>query len=389
MIFPILLACYEVITYLANDAYLPGLPQIANELHTSLYLAQLTVTFMFFGAASMQMILGPITDQVGRRPVLLTGGVIFILAALGCANTNHIYHLLTFRFIQGATMTSLIIAGYASIHDLYDQKKAIHIIAIMGSISLLAPAFGPLLGSMIIYFSNWRWIFGLLALVGMVVITGLYLKMPETVKKPVQKKKLSTIFIEYRNVLCNKKFMLLSFLSLFVFAAIIAWIVGGPFLLINKFHFQPHAFGLAQTVVFGGLIAGLQSVKRLMNKHPLHKIILCGTLISLAGAVYGFITSILFPSTVWNIIIAMMIVSFGSGLVFPIANRLAIESSAEPMGARMAISSFLSSIFGIIGSGVITFFYDGEIISLSAIAIVFCSISFFTQLILMRLQQKK
>jgi MFS family permease len=70
MSFPILLALYEVLTYLSNDAYLPGLPKIASDLHTTAQLAQLTITMMFIGSASTQMILGPVTERIGRRPVL-------------------------------------------------------------------------------------------------------------------------------------------------------------------------------------------------------------------------------------------------------------------------------------------------------------------------------
>ncbi len=384
MIFPILLALYEVVTYLSNDAYLPGLPQIARDLHTTLHLAQLTVTVIFMGSASMQMILGPIADRVGRRPVLLVGGLVFILSTLGCSFTNNIYHLLIFRFIQGTTVTALVIAGYSTIHDLYNQKQAIHILAIMGSITLLAPAFGPLIGSMIMYFSNWRWVFGCLAIAGIFVITGLFFKMPETVKENTEKPGLKRIITQYKNIFMNKSFILFSLLPLFLFSALIAWIVSGPFLLIDVFHFQPHDFGIAQAFIFGGLILGLRMVKTMMEKYPLKKIILIGSMTSLFGGMYGFLTSILFPNVVWNIIIAMMLISVGAGLVFPIANRLSVESSTEPMGSRVAVSSFLTSIFGMIGSGIISGFYNGKLVSLGIIIIVFCSIAFLIQFVLIR-----
>lgn len=384
MIFPILLALYEVVTYLSNDAYLPGLPQIARDLHTTLHLAQLTVTVIFMGSASMQMVLGPIADRVGRRPVLLVGGLVFILSTLGCSVTNDIYHLLVFRFIQGATITSLVIAGYSTIHDLYEQKQAIHLLAIMGSITLLAPAFGPLVGSMIMYFSSWRWVFGCLAIAGVFVISGLFFKMPETVKGSAEKLALKRIFTQYKNILMNKSFILFSLLPLFLFSALIAWIVTGPFLLIDAFHFQPHAFGIAQAFVFGGLILGLRMVKNLMEKYSLKKIILIGTTTSFIGAIYGFATSLLFPVVVWNIIISMMIISIGAGLVFPIANRLSVESSQEPMGSRMAVSSFLTSVFGMLGSGIVSGFYDGKLLSLGIIIVVFCLIAFLIQFVVLR-----
>src|SRR3990167_5046784 len=118
ILFPVLLALYEICTYLSNDAYLPALPHIAHDLFTSNHLVQLTLTTWFMGSASMQLFLGPIADRIGRRPVLLLGGLVFIAVTTGCAITNNIYTMLVLRFIQGATITSMIVAGYATIHEL-------------------------------------------------------------------------------------------------------------------------------------------------------------------------------------------------------------------------------------------------------------------------------
>lgn len=114
VIFPLLLVLYEISMYLSNDAYLPALPHIVHDLSTSNHLVQLTLTAWFLGSASMQLFLGPLADKIGRRPVLLFGGLIYILSTIGCAITNDINTLLVLRFIQGASITSMIIAGYAT-----------------------------------------------------------------------------------------------------------------------------------------------------------------------------------------------------------------------------------------------------------------------------------
>ncbi|MCX7121597.1 MAG: multidrug effflux MFS transporter [Gammaproteobacteria bacterium] len=384
MIFPILLALYEVVTYLSNDAYLPALPQMTRDLHTTNHLAQLTLTMIFIGSASMQMILGPITDRIGRRPVLLIGGLIFILSTLGCSVTDSIYWLLLLRLIQGATVTSLVIAGYSTIHDLFDQKTAIHILAIMGSITLLAPAFGPLLGSIIMIFSSWRWIFGILAITAAFVIFGLYFTMPETVKLNSEKTKIKTTIIQYKNIFTNKLFMLYSLLFGFLFSAMIAWIVAGPFLLMDVFHFQPYVFGIAQACVFGSLIVGLRFIKLLMKKFSLEKITTLGVSLSFIGGIYALIASWLFPNVIWNIIISMMIIAGGASFVIPIVNRLAIESCSEPMSARVSIYSFLTGVFGIIGTATVSVFYNEKLFSLGLLIFIFSLIAVLIQYILVQ-----
>src|SRR3989338_8926979 len=103
IIVPILLALYEIATYLSNDAYLPALPNITRDLFTTNHLVQLTLTTWFMGSAPMQLFLGPIADRIGRRPVLLLGGLVFIFVTIGCAITSNIYTLLALRFLQGST----------------------------------------------------------------------------------------------------------------------------------------------------------------------------------------------------------------------------------------------------------------------------------------------
>lgn len=375
LLFPWLLALYEIATYLSNDAYLPALPHIARDLVTSHHLVQLTLTTWFMGSASMQLFLGPVSDRIGRRPVLLVGGIVFILVTIGCAITNDIYLLLALRFIQGTTITSMVVAGYATIHELFDREQAIHTLAVMNSITVLAPSFGPLFGALILYFTNWRWIFGILAIWALVVITGLFFKMPETRRESQEKVKFKRILIQYKNILSNRAFMLFMLTSRSLFAGMIAWIAAGPFLLIDRFHFHTISFGIAQAFIFGSFIIGTRLVKPWMKLLSLKTIIKIGISISLLGGIYSLGTSIIFPNNIWNMIIAMMLLAGGSGLAFPILNRLAIESSIEPMGSRVAISSSLMGISGMIGSAIVSQVYNGTLFSLGIILFILSAIA--------------
>jgi MFS family permease len=106
----------------------------------------------------------------------------FVIATLVCASTSDIYILLIARFFQGSAVCSVIVAGYAAIHELYDQKEAMKALAIMGSITILAPAFGPLFGSVMLKLFDWRGIFGFLAVLAVIALTMLYKWMPETLR---------------------------------------------------------------------------------------------------------------------------------------------------------------------------------------------------------------
>jgi MFS family permease len=124
-LFPIALVIYEMLAYLTNDMYLPALPQISHDLAIHQHAAQLTLTAWFFGFASSSIILGPLSDRWGRRPILFIYGFIFLLATAVCALTSNIVIFLIARFFQGSVVCSITTAGYSSIHESYNTSDAI------------------------------------------------------------------------------------------------------------------------------------------------------------------------------------------------------------------------------------------------------------------------
>lgn len=375
-IFPTLLALYEVCIYLSNDAYLPALPFIKHDLLTSRHLVQLTLTTWFMGLASMQLFSGPLADRVGRRPVLFWGGLIFILTSLGSAITHHIHALLFLRFVQGATIASMIVAGYATIHELFDREKAIHILSLMAAITVLAPSLGPLFGAFILQFSSWRMIFIVLAFWALSLLITLFFKMPETHIPADKKNNFKSILQQYKNIACNTRYLNFLMISRIFFACMIAWIAAGPFLLMNVFHFSTTGFALTQLFVFGSFIIGTRSVKFFLARFSVEYTTWCGIAIACSGALYSVVMALIFPHGIWNMIFAMMLLSAGSGLTFPIVERLGIESSQEPMGSRVAFGSLMMGVAGVVGSGMISQFYNDTLLSLGMILLLLCSAVF-------------
>ncbi len=133
VLFPILIVCAEMAVYLSNDMYLPALPFIARELNTTSQAVQATLTAWFFGAMTLQLIIGPVSDRIGRRPIIISGMVLFTISTLLCATAMNIDWLIFGRFIQGMTVCFIVVAGYASIHESYSQAEAIQLLALMGA----------------------------------------------------------------------------------------------------------------------------------------------------------------------------------------------------------------------------------------------------------------
>jgi Bcr/CflA subfamily drug resistance transporter len=365
-LFPLLLVFYELVTYLSNDMYLPALPQLKSDLEITQHLAQLTLSTWFLGTASMQLLLGPISDRYGRRPVLLGGGLVFTISTVVCAMAPDITTLLLARFVQGSTVCSVVVAGYGSINELFDQKQAIRILAFMGSITILAPAFGPLAGSLVLIFGSWRFIFWILAILSLLAFILLLIWMPES--NPPDKRRpmhFKSLLKDYLAVVMNFGFLTPILVFGFVFSILIAWIAAGAFIITQEFAYTAFIFGVVQACVFGTYIIGNHAVKYCIERMAVSKVIHIGLLISLLGGLLALFFTMIFPHHLSGFVIALMIYAGGSGLVLSPLSRIAIESCQEPMGVRMAIFSSVMSIFGVLGSALVSQFYINNISAFS------------------------
>ncbi|MBV9575444.1 MAG: multidrug effflux MFS transporter [Gammaproteobacteria bacterium] len=368
LLFPLLLVLYEIATYLSNDMYLPALPQLMRELNLTQQQAQLTLTTWFAGQASLPLIMGVISDRYGRKPVLLISGIIYIIATVICALTTHFYVLMIARAVEGGMVAAMLVCGYACIHELYEQKDAIRILAMMGSIVVLAPALGPLAGSIVLYFTNWRGIFWLIAFLAFLSIALLAKFMPET--HPLEKRSplhWAMLFKRYGRIISHTTFMQLMMVLGFIFGGWITWITAGPLLIIENFHHTPLSFGLIQAAIFSVYILGNRCIKYLLTAMEVNMIIRLGLIISLIGGLLALVLSLIFPAQLSPFLGGMAVYSFGSALCFAPLNRLIIESSTESMGAKVAMFTVFLTLFAVLGSISSSIFFNGSVISLACL----------------------
>lgn len=368
---PFILVFFEMATYLSNDMYLPALPSMMHELSISYHQAQMVLTSWFLGSISVQLFLGPLSDRFGRKSVLCIGVILFIMSSILCAITNDIDTLCIARFVQGTGICFMSVPGYASIHESFEQKDAIRLLALMASIAILAPAFGPLLGSLVLWKFNWRWIFGFLVIWSSIAAILLITLMPETL--PPNKRhslELRPLLNRYANIMTNKLFLTTITTLGLLFCSLITWIAAGPFILIDQFHYSPIVFGIVQAIIFMCTILSNHLVKYVMEWIGIQRMIRYGLSIAFVGGTIILIAALISPHHLLGIIIGLTFVYFGSGFAFAPLNRLTIEASNEPMGARMAIFSMLLSSFATLASILVNIFYHQTLISFALMIFV-------------------
>ena len=373
------MAFYAIVTFLSLDMYLPALPTITRELGFTQDMAQYTVTLWFLGSASTQLILAPLADYYGRKYTFIIGIVVFIIASLCCANATNYYVLLLSRFFQGATVCSTMVAGYATIHAIFSGKRVIQVMAVLSSITILAPALGPLFGAYVILHFSWHMIFYILAVLAVVALIWHICFMPAT-KHQNASLEFAAIFQDYASIVTNRQFIQLVCASCLLTSAFFMWVVESPFIIITHLKLGEVLFGQIQIPIFTGFIIGGQITRYCVKQHEPEKLVCIGMLTALLGVI-GFMMSAYCGLGIVFCVMALTVLAIGASMTFGPMSRFAIESSNAPMASRVAIQSLGTSLCGVLASGVVTYindmtFFDIAIPMLCAVALA--CILFFT-----------
>lgn len=337
LLFPFFFLLYEMAGNLSNDLYLPAMPQIAQQFNTNTASIGFTIALWLAGDACFQWLLGPLSDKFGRRAVLFSGGILFIFSTFMCAFSSQLSIMLIGRFIQGIGVSSMMIAGYASIHESFSDQDAVKILAWMTSITILAPMMGPLLGGYLLMWVEWPWLFIFIALLALMALVGLAFTMPTSQHIDRHALKFSKIKQGYWQLLQNRLFMWRSMTMAFVYSAVITWITGSPTLLMNNYQLTSFEFGIIQCPIFGGNIIGAQLGQKLITKYASDALIQFGITLSMMSCGSLFILLYFSFTSLWIIISLMTLIILGAGIVTAPLNRACFQSTTQPKGIVSAM----------------------------------------------------
>lgn len=356
---------YEVSVYISNDMIMPGMIAVVKEFSAPITAVGSALTLFIFGGVSLQLFLGPLSDRIGRRAVMLGGVVLFLLATLAVGFSPSISFFLCLRFMQGMGLCFIGVIGYAVLQECFTELDAVRLISVMGNITVLAPLAGPLLGAIVIHLSNWRMIFFIVAAFTMVALIGIWRFMPETVgvkrrdgsELSVSEFRLKPILRNYHSLIKNKRFILGSAAVGAASVPIIAWIGTSPLILMQKEHFSVIHYALLQLPVFIAASMGNIKMRRSTYRMPLERIILIGSCILLFGLALLAILPIVLHKSYVGILIGTSCYAFGLGFTMGPLNRLTLFSTALSKGTASALMNILMMLFTGLGSLFISLIY--------------------------------
>jgi len=245
------LALLSAFTPLSIDMYLPALPVIAVDLQGSAGDIQLTLSVFMVAFGAGQIFYGPVGDRYGRRPVILGGLAVYVLASAGCAFAAAAGHLIALRFLQGLAACGGVVLARTMVRDLAEKDQAARAMSLMLAATSIAPMLAPLIGGQVLWFLGWRAIFWLLAGVGVVGFVVAWFQLPETLRPEYrQPLVLTSVLKRFGELFATRTFMGYAFTASFMFAALFSFISGSPFVFIERYGIAPRDYG----VVFGGMV---------------------------------------------------------------------------------------------------------------------------------------
>jgi len=327
---------------LALTIYLPAVPVMAQELGLSLGQVQLVIPAYLIAFAMMQLVAGPLSDAFGRRPVILSGLALFLLASLACALSTDIWQLLAARFVQAAGACTTIVVGRAIIRDTSEGKGAARAMSYLAMALGVGPATAPFFGSLLLDAFDWRaTFFATAAMSGIVLLFAWFIldeTLPRDARRPSRPGELAA---GYLTLLRERKFMGYSLTISFQSGTFQVFITAAPIVLISMMGISPQLFGLYVMIIPGGFILASFIAGRLATRVSLDTIIIAGCICGVTGGlmqIFWAITGLANPPL---IVLAIFIANFGTGLVFANCYALALSTVTPSFaGSASALGGF-------------------------------------------------
>lgn len=233
LMFPLALVLFEFSVYIGNDLVQPAMLAITQEFGVSSAWAPSSMSFYLLGGACVAWLLGPLSDRIGRKKVLLSGVIFFGVCCLLILLTQRIESFLVLRFLQGFGLSVITAVGYAAVQETFDERDAIKVMALMANISLLAPLLGPIFGAFLIDHVSWHWGFIGIAVLAFLSWFGLKAKMPEQ-RHSIPKQPLSYMLADFKQVYQNPRFLGLTLALPMVSMPLMLWIALSPVMLVEE-----------------------------------------------------------------------------------------------------------------------------------------------------------
>ncbi|MGP3969030.1 multidrug effflux MFS transporter [Streptomyces sp. 6N223] len=354
LLLTLILGSCTALTPLSMDMYLPALPEVGDDLHTGAATVQLSLTACLLGLSLGQLVVGPMSDQLGRRRPLLAGMACYVLASIACALAPTAGTFIAFRLVQGLSGAAGVVIARAVVRDLFDGLAMARFFSNLLLISGAAPILAPVVGGQLMRFTDWRGIFLVLAVAGALLALVAARWLPETL--PAERRDaggLPTALRAMGRLFADRVFAGYLLAGGLTFAGLFAYVAASPFVVQEIYGASPQTFSLIFMANSVALV-GMSQVngKILVGRVSLNRVMAVGfVLLTLASAALLVMTSGVLGRPGLVPVAAGLFVLMGSmPLVMPNANSQGMMRTPHAAGSAAALLGASQFFVGAVAS---------------------------------------
>jgi DHA1 family bicyclomycin/chloramphenicol resistance-like MFS transporter len=343
----VVLGLVNAIGPLSIDMYLPAFPEIAGAFGTSASAVQLTLTACVAGLALGQLVLGPLSDRLGRRVPLVAAMTTYALASLLCALATSVGALVALRFVQGLAGAGGIVIARAVVRDLHTGAAAAKLFSTLMLVTGLAPILAPLLGGQLLTLTAWEGIFVALAILSAMLALIVAVGLPETL--PPERRTtagLRRTVQTMARLLRDRTFVGHGLTSGLTFGALFAYISGSSFVLQGIYGLSPQLYSLAFAMNGLGLIAASQVNARIVERVGPRRLLRRALVCVMASASTLLVVVLVGGLSVWALLVPMFAIVSSLAFILPNATALALADQAGVAGTASALLGVIQFLVG-------------------------------------------
>ena len=359
VLYIVLLGALTALGPFTIDLYLPAFPELESDFRTSAGMIQLTLTGTMIGFAIGQLVVGPLSDKIGRRVPLIVVTAVHVLASIAAAFAPDLLLLGAARVLMGIGAAAGGVVAMAIVRDLFGGKRLVVMLSRLALVSGVAPVVAPLIGSALLTVMPWRGIFVVLAAYGAVMMLSALLFIPETLPKERRQERGSTTVLQrYRSVLTDRVFLGVLVIGGMTFSGLFSYLSASPFLFQQTHGLDPQAYGLLFAVNSVGVVGGVQVSSRLAARFGPQWVLAVSTAMLLVAGVAIILTDQL-GLGFWGTVIPLWFFMTACGFTFPCVQVLALDRHGKAAGTAASIlgasnngvAAIISPVVGLISAG--------------------------------------
>lgn len=350
----LLLAALSMVGPFAVDTYLPAFADMAGQLGATPVQMQQTLSVYLFAFAAMNLFHGALSDSLGRRPIVLAGMLVFVLASVGCAMADDIASLLVCRALQGASAGAGMTVARAVVRDLYPPDSAQRVMSQITMFFSLAPALAPLIGGWLVAGAGWRAVFWFLALVGVAITLAHWRYLPESL--PAERRhplRVGLLMRAYAALLSRQRFVLLVLATTLPFNGYFLYILSAPVFVGELLAVPPTLFFWFFIIGIAGIMSGAYTSGRLAGRIEPARQVMLGYAVMVLATLANVLISFTLEPQFLLCTLPLALYAFGWSLVVPVLTILVLDTAPERRGTASSLQGCISHAVSGVVAGVL------------------------------------